>query len=727
MTWFHQHHRQWICALGLGLLSALPAAIAHGADTGIDPARLPGIVLDNEAATLSGTWSKSVHTKPFLAAGYVYTQGGPDQRATFELTVPEAGEYSVLVSYTMGDNRSTEVPIIIETTGGPQTVVIDQKKRPQGVYSFHDLGKFPLAAGKVKVTISAEQNKQGVVIADGVMLLTEVQKEKALADAAKGPPPLLAAISNAPNSPKSAPPGPTIEKAPPFARESTEHVTAQPHLNKPERLTPGEVDRLLAQALGQAEVQAEISDEAFLRRITLDVLGRQPTLEESAEFAASQEPDKRERITDKLLASEQFASNWGSYLSDIISYRTPQPELTFLNYRPFQGWLAKQLRESKGWDEITYEILTASGKVGDNPAATYLGFHQGDKSRLAAETTRVFLATQIQCAECHDHKFVDMPQETFHHVAAFFVRVDAKLPHNDSNQIVVSSRPVGEHKMPERKEEMKPIAFSSGQGELGQADISRRVLLAKWIVAPENPWFAKAMTNRLWARTMGRGFCEPVDEIGELGDRIAPDLHAAVAAHFVASQYDLRDFFRLMAGTNAYQRTIRDASKEEIRPFQVIATGRLRGEEVFESLAVGINLPNYTPPPEKPNDVVRFPPPPKSTRDLVNEAFGFDPSAEMSNVVRTMQQAMFLMNNEQIQRQIDARPESGTMLAKLLQTEADDDVVTQHLYQSVLARKPTPEELQLAKEHRQAVGDRNAAFEDLLWSLINGAEFVSRR
>lgn len=714
-------------SLAVWLTSFLPGACLLAADAGIDPARLPGIVVDNEAATVSGTWSKSVHTKPYLAAGYIYAQGGPDQRVTFELNVPEAGEYSVLVSYTMGDNRASDAPVIIETANGPQTVIIDQKKRPQGVYSFHDLGQFTLPAGKVKVVISAEQNKQGVVIADGVMLLTGAQKEKALADAAKGPPPLLAAIANAPNAPKAAPPAPAIEKAPAFVREDYTKVVAQPHLNKPERLTPGQADRLLAKELGRDAISVEISDEAFLRRVTLDLVGRQPTVAEAEDFAASQDPDKRERVTDKLLASEQFASNWGSYVSDIISYRTPQPELTFLNYRPFQEWLAKQIRSSKGWDEITYEILTASGKVGDNPAATYVGFHQGDKSRLAAETTRVFLATQIQCAECHDHKFVDMPQETFHHVAAFFVRVDAKLPHNDSNQIVVSSRPAGEHKMPEGKEEMKPMAFSSKQGELGQADMTRRVLLANWIVAPENPWFAKAMTNRIWARTMGRGFCEPVDEIGELGDRIAPDLHAAVAAHFVASQYDLRDFFRLVTSTAAYQRAIRDASKDEVRPFEVVGSGRLRGEEVFESLATGIDLPNYTPPPEKPNDVVRFPPPPKSTRDLVNEAFGFDPSAEMSNVVRTMQQAMFLMNNEQIQRQIDARPESGTMLAKLLQAEANDDVVTQHLYQSVLARKPTAAELAVAKEHRLAVGDRNAAFEDLLWSLINGAEFVSRR
>ena len=105
--------------------------------------------------------------------------------------------------------------------------------------------------------------------------------------------------------------------------------------------------------------------------------------------------------------------------------------------------------------------------MADNPAATYIGFHGGDKSRLASETTRVFLSTQIQCAECHDHKFVEMPQETFHHVAAFFVRVNAKLPWNDSSQIVVISKPSGEHKMEGRKDEMKPIAFSEREVDLG--------------------------------------------------------------------------------------------------------------------------------------------------------------------------------------------------------------------------------------------------------------------
>ena len=297
-----------------------------------------------------------------------------------------------------------------------------------------------------------------------------------------------------------------------------------------------------------------VADEDYIRRVTLDIIGRQPTTAECDAFAADESMDKRPRLVERLLASPEFGENWGNYWSDVVSYRTPEPELTFLNYTPFKKWLAGQFNANRGWDEISYEVITAVGKVGDNPAATYVGFHQADRSRLASETTRVFLSTQIQCAECHDHKFVDMPQETFHHVAAFFVRVQAKLPWNDSSQIVVSSKPAGEHKMDGRKEEMKPIAFSEREVDLGKSDVSRRVELADWIVGPENPWFAKAFVNRVWARTMGRGFCEPVDEIGELGDRVLPDVHSALAEHFTASQFDVKDLFRVVATSRTYQR-----------------------------------------------------------------------------------------------------------------------------------------------------------------------------
>jgi hypothetical protein len=278
-----------------------------------------------------------------------------------------------------------------------------------------------------------------------------------------------------------------------------------------------------------------------------------------------------------------------------------------------------------------------------------------------------------------------------------------------------------------RKDEMKPIAFSEREVDLGKSDVSRRAELADWIVGPENPWFAKAFVNRVWARMMGRGFCEPVDEIGEVGDRVLPEIHTALADHFIANQFDVKDVFRVVALSRSYQREIRDADRGMKKPFAAIPAGRLRGDEVFDSLEAAIELPNVTPPQAEASGAFRFPPPPKSTRDLVNEAFGYDPSAEQSNVARTMQQAMLLMNNKQVQAQVNANPASGTVLAKLLAEEKDDDDAIVKLYQRSLARRPTTQEISLAKQHLKAAGSRGEGFEDLLWGLINSAEFLSRR
>jgi hypothetical protein len=714
--------------LAVGLVG-VAAAAAVGQDAGIDPSRLPGIVVDDSQAVKEGSWTNSRHTRPFVGDSYIYSQGGSGQTARFPVEVNEAGTYQVLVSYTPGTNRSTKAAIVVPTEDGDKTIVLDQQPRPAGPYSFQPLGEFPLAAGKFDITISGEGSDKGVIIADAVLLLSPEGFAQFKADFEKNTPKLAANLKADPKKADNKKPAakkeekkpePPQETPPAFARKAPAKAVA--------RLTSEQLDALMEKHVGGIADASLVDDEDYIRRVTLDLVGRQPTMAECDAFAADESMDKRPRLVERLLASPEFGANWGNYWSDVVSYRTPEPELTFLNYTPFKKWLADEFNANRGWDEISYKVITAVGKVGENPAATYVGFHQGDKSRLASETTRVFLSTQIQCAECHDHKFIDMPQETFHHVAAFFVRVQAKLPWNDSNQIVVSSKPAGEHKMEGRKDEMKPIAFSEREVDLGKSDVSRRVELADWIVSPENPWFAKAFVNRVWARTMGRGFCEPVDEIGELGDRVLPDVHNALAEHFTASQFDVKDLFRVVTTSRTYQRQIRDPQDESDRkPFAVVAAGRLRGDEVFDSLEAAIALPNFTPPQAPATDAIRFPPPPKSTRDLVNEAFGFDPSADQGNVNRTMQQAMLLMNNKQIQAQIDASPSSGTMLAKIVAAEPDDASAVTKLYQQVLARKPTPKEIDIAKEHLTATGDRKTGYEDLLWSMVNSAEFLSRR
>jgi hypothetical protein len=317
-------------------------------------------------------------------------------------------------------------------------------------------------------------------------------------------------------------------------------------------------------------------------------------------------------------------------------------------------------------------------------------------------------------------------------MAAFFVRTEAKIPWNDSSQIELLSQEKGEHKIPGHQEEMTPIALSGIEGEMkydiGLADLARRAKLAEWIVRPDNPFFARAYVNRIFARLMGRGFYEPVDELGEAAESpIMTDLHLRLAQHFVATGYDHKDVVRLIVNSRAYQRPIDGGESPEAKPLSTAIAKKLRGDEVFDSLVTAVQLPNVTPPKAKATEAQRFPIPPKSTRDLVNEAFGYDPSLKDDLLVRSMKQAMFMMNNEQLQKQIDARPESDTILANLLAADADDRSVAAKLYRLTLARAPSDRELGVVLAHVKQLRDRGAAFEDVLWSLLNSAEFTTRR
>ncbi len=685
------------------------------AQNGVDPTKLPGIVVDNVASELDGKWTPSTSVSPFVADGYIFANGPDIHTARFEIDVPAAANYQVLVAYTAAANRAPKVPVTIRAADGDHTIYVDQQELPAGPYCFHPLGEFFFESGQALVTISTE-NTKGAVIADAVQFLTADEFELAKKEAAKNPPPLVAksAAKPAPTAVSTKIEEPAIK----FEKTAPSRPLA--------RLTPAELDSLLEQYVTGISSTAVIYDEQFLRRVSLDVIGRQPSAEELEQFVADASPEKRAAVVERLLASPEYGANWANYWSDVISYRVPEPELTFLNYDPLKQWLAEKLNQDATWDEIAFQVLTADGKVGDNPAASYVGFHQANQSRLAAETSRIFLAVNIQCAECHDHPFVDMPSKTFHQMAAFFVRTDAKLPWNDSSEIEVKGKSSGEYKMPGTKGEMQPVAFTSTPVELGSGDLTRRGELARWIVGPDNPWFAKAYSNRIWARLMGRGFYEPVDDIGEGTEPVLPRVHAAVSEHFAASGFDTKELIRLITNTRAYQRGLNDDTPQD-KPFAAAITAKLRGDEVFDSLVAAIELPNFTPPQEKASAAIRFPPPPKSTRDLVNETFGFDPSLTADYLTRTMAQAMLMMNNKQIQAQVDASAESSTMLARLLADEKDNTAAVNALYQRVLARRPTDRELEIASKHIADMNDRSAAFEDLLWSLLNSAEFTTRR
>jgi hypothetical protein len=152
------------------------------------------------------------------------------------------------------------------------------------------------------------------------------------------------------------------------------------------RLTSERLDQLVATGIGQ-EFSPSVSDEEFLRRVSLDLAGRQPSAAELQAFLDSAQPDKRRQEIERLLASPEFGRTWADYWSDTIAYRTPPPELTFLNYDPFKGWLATQFNDNTGWDQTVQAILSATGKVKDNPPVTFVAYHEAIRSTTGSASS----------------------------------------------------------------------------------------------------------------------------------------------------------------------------------------------------------------------------------------------------------------------------------------------------------------------------------------------------
>lgn len=496
------------------------------------------------------------------------------------------------------------------------------------------------------------------------------------------------------------------------------------------KLSQAQFNALLA---SQLPAGTRIDDEQFLRRVFIDVIGRQPTPAERQQYLKDSASVRRDKLIERLLASPEFGQNWANYWSDTISFHVPPPELTFLNYDNFKGWLAGKFNQDESWDAIVREILSASGKLKDNPAATFVGFHQGRPAKLAAETARVFLGLQLQCAECHDHKFDHWKREEFHGLAAFFARTECKLPWNSADNAVVKDRGKGEYTMPpafdprKKGTTMRPVFLTGDKLDDGKPDSERRQKLAQMLTRPDSPWLSKAYVNRVWARLMGRGFFDPVDNMADYQQHLFPEVHEALAGHFTATGFHSKDLYRLILSSAAYQRQLPLGKKLGEKPAVVQTPRKLSGDEVFASLVRAIELPNVTPPPPKKKAGVRFPPPPKSTRDLVYERFAYDPSLCPEEVSRNMNQAMFLMNNNEILAQVKAKPGSDTRLADLLAEETDNRKAVERLWERVLARQPSEREIKIALDHVAEIGDRGPAFEDLLWSLLNSAEFTTRR
>lgn len=517
--------------------------------------------------------------------------------------------------------------------------------------------------------------------------------------------------------------------------------------------TAGRVDELLADdhygvvaSGGRSSQPTSLVDDAtFLRRVSLDIIGELPTPEKITQFVLNSSADKRTRVVDELLASPLYGQNWARYWRDVI-YMRRSDERALFGQNATTQFLMRELNRGTHWDEIARKFVTAKGEINEHGECGIILAQMADPSNVTAEMSRIFMGVQIQCAQCHNHPFDRWKREQFHEMAAFFPRIGIRPSfqmEGKSFEVVSLRRPVKkrspadtegaklEHYMPDLQNPeadgtlMTPIFYATSQKlSLGASDEDRREKLAEWMTSRGNHWFDKAFVNHIWGELIGHGFQEPLDDLGPDRKPLAPKTFEFLSREFASSDYDHKWLMRVITSTKMYQRVSRPRHDVSENQFAASCTQRLRGDQLFNALtsALGIDEAAMERRRGGPKGALRAAN--NSPRGQLNRTFGYDPSDRRDEVASSIPQALYLMNAPEINRAINAR---RGLLGQLLEREPKDEAVVAELYLRTLAREPNAAEVKKCLEFVSSIENREAAFEDLQWALINSTEFLFRK
>ncbi|HZU95461.1 MAG TPA: DUF1549 domain-containing protein [Planctomycetota bacterium] len=452
---------------------------------------------------------------------------------------------------------------------------------------------------------------------------------------------------------------------------------------------------------------APATDLELLRRMTLDLLGTIPSLEEIRAFEAEPDATRREALPSRLLADPRFQAAMAERLARITVGPGRKPDDLFYRRRRYVEWLRDQVARHRPWDELVREIVAAEGITVDGPT-NFVAAFDGDPVRLAGRTARAFLGIRLDCAQCHDHPFADWKQKDFEGLAAFFARTRRQGP-------LVRELPTGDYEIEDRKE---------GRLRLVGPDVpfapealtrtgKRRDALGRWLTDAKNPLFARAIANRIWAWLMGRGFIEPTDSIDE-GKPRYPAVLALLEEELRANRFDLEELVRAIVSTRAYALSSRGPDSL-VGTFAVAGLKPLHADQLASTLWQATSLTT-----EDDNRIlpVRLARADQTSKFIARH--GADPDAEVPDD-ETLLERLLLMNGHLVHERIKHDNPFG-VTGRLLLLSPSDEKLVETAFLIALTRRPSSTEL----EHFTArlKTDRKLAAEDLLWALLNSSELA---
>ena len=500
------------------------------------------------------------------------------------------------------------------------------------------------------------------------------------------------------------------------------------------------VDQHVATFLQAANLtpSATTNDEEFLRRIYLDLIGHVPTAEQASTFLDNDKSTRRVDLIDSLLKSaafgQQFGRTWREWIcppelpSDGNGGSQPYGEA-----RAFGNWIGKKVSADESWDRITRDILMAKGDIKNNPQIIFFGLAGQGGSTSADGTSRavasLFMGVQLQCARCHDDPYRDWAQAEYWGLAAFFGRSQGNFKKIDIGK--------GQSKMPGKIGIPRSAFRNAGMTinasylrtqqdkKIDSAAKDFRTPFVDWLVAKENPYFARSFVNRVWFSLFSRGIVNPIDDFRELNPPSHPGLMQLLTNEFIASNYDIKHLYRCICQSNAYQRSSRvsPGMDQPAREALTAAFGRmpirlLNADMLYESLKQVYGDKNFDLRTSSRDSTVGMAAPVSDQWLEFHRRFGIneEDATDFTHGVATM---LTMINHPRLLAGSQA-------LDDYLKSNKDASAqsVVEWLYLSTLSRRPTKDEANEAAAFIAEVSDNQEAYNGLLWMLVNRSEFI---
>lgn len=461
------------------------------------------------------------------------------------------------------------------------------------------------------------------------------------------------------------------------------------------------------------------TDEEFLRRVTIDIVGLLPTEEEFTEFTSDQSPDKRAMLVDRLLERKEFSEIWAMKWAQLLKVKSDN-QVSYKSAFLYSSWLTNKLAAEAPIDEIVRELIAANGGVFEQPATNFYQVEL-DTLKTAENVAQVFMGIRTQCAQCHNHPFDRWTMDDYYGFASFFSQIGRKTG-EDYRETIIFNRAGGEVNHPVTKTPVPATFLGGTRPDTSGQD--RRDVLASWITSPDNPYFATSIANRVWAHFMGVGIVEPVDDIRVSNPASNPELFAELGKRLIEYKFDLKQLVRDICNSETYQRTTapNDTNKLDTRNYAYSQVRRVPAEmmldcisqatatkDKFRGLPIGARAVQIADGATSSYFLTSFG---RSARTTVCDCeASTDPS---------LSQALHLLNGNSTQGKIQQ--------GKLINTWVDQGLtvpqIIEKIYVRSLSRLPTEQEAGALTKMIAEVGNNPAGLEDAFWAVLNSREFM---